>query len=215
MGLACVVSGLITLLGVIFAQIFYTESRSTLQLSSSAGINSKATPYSRSSVSLQMSPLSPMTGKRGHRSLSSVSGFSDTDTLVGSPTSVNKKGEMERTDTVDEGYGEGDGEEGVTGALLRQYPPVTSPTGAQAGEDMEMVKNRSGGWGFWDLMRWKPMRVMCMTMFLNSSVFLRWGICRLSMLMSVGLWVGRGQRCLYFSSMTRTGEYLHHHVIEI
>lgn len=163
-------------MGMLFALFVYVESTPGLQLSSSAGVN-PTLPHSRSSLTLRMSPLSSTADtKKEHRSLSSISGLSDTDTLVGSPRLPQRKSDTDETDAkdnddMDDKYERDDEDEvddGTTQALLRNYPPVPSPTGAQAGEDVVNLRKKPGGWGFWDLMGWKPMRIMCMTMFLNS-----------------------------------------------
>lgn len=59
-------------------------------------------------------------------------------------------------------------DEGVEGGLLGRQP---LPEGLKGDTGRRMNKKKVGGWTFWDLMGWKPMRVMCMTMFLNSYVF--------------------------------------------
>lgn len=78
--------------------------------------------------------------------------MSDTDTLVGSPT-------QEHADDDD------DDDTGVTSKLLKHAPP----TGVDVGEGAEGLRRHEGQqWGFWDLMKYKPVRIMCTTMLFNS-----------------------------------------------
>jgi hypothetical protein len=166
------VAGSTTLLGGIFCQLVYVESTPALQLSS-ADISSKS-PISRSALTLRMSPLSPTTTtKPGHRASSSVA-LSDleTETLVGSPHSPTRKGaeldDIPDTNTGHTGYAKDidEEDEGAAEGLLKRYPP--SP-GTASKEDLAGLREKkAGGWTFWDLMAWRPMRVMCMTMFMNS-----------------------------------------------
>lgn len=109
--LPCLVAAIMTLLGIIFCQIYYTESLPT------------ASNYRRSSKSVSLRDV-------GHRRSSSV--ISDTDTLVDPSTE----------------------------SLLAK-----SPHGLESPE-------YSGGlqqtWGFWDLMGYKPVQILSVTMFMNS-----------------------------------------------
>lgn len=62
----------------------------------------------------------------------------------------------------------------ATTNLLAKAPPTGINVGkGSGGVDLHHHHQPGDGqWGFWDLLKWRPVRVMCSTMFLNSSVIL-------------------------------------------
>ena len=111
--LPCLVAAIMTVLGIIFCQIYYTES-----LPSPAS-------YRRSSRSVSLREF-------GHRRSSSV--LSDTDTLVDPSTET---------------------------LLSKSSQSVDSP---------DYTGDIQHTWGFWDLMAYKPVQILSVTMFMNSYV---------------------------------------------
>lgn len=94
--------------------------------------------------------------------------MSDTDTLVGSP--IDKRVEGDEFETIQEdadGDSDGDADADAETRLLSD-PQMSDRGGMSQREDG--ARGRIATWTFWDLMRWRPVRVMCMTMFLNSYV---------------------------------------------
>ncbi|GFZ45612.1 hypothetical protein JCM24511_03340 [Saitozyma sp. JCM 24511] len=139
--LPCIVSALFTLVGIIFAAVFYVESLPTLP----------STPPSQS-ITLRL------LSSRHNRVDSSVSINSETETLVGSPSSKDRDGddELDAMSPVSP----------TTPKLISKMPQgVDSPV---------YGGNERKGWGFKDLMRYRPMRMLCLTMFLNSFVGGAW-----------------------------------------
>jgi hypothetical protein len=109
--LPCLVAAGLTLLGIVFCHIYYSESLPT------------AADYRRSSKSLSLRDI-------GHRRSESV--ISDTDTLVDPSTE----------------------------SLLAKSPTtIDSPI---------MTASARDEWGFWDLMAYKPVQILSVTMFMNS-----------------------------------------------
>ena len=180
---ACLVSALITFLGIIFAQIYYVESLPSLESYESGRTG-------RPALSLKLSPVGVSSGSsRQHRSASSISQLSqmsDTDTLVGSPAadwpkrvdSQDFSGPVReykpRDDDDDDGEydDQGDSLLSATTSLLGKAPPTGVDVGkGSGGVDLHRHAPGEGNpWGFWDLLKWRPVRVMCSTMFLNSYV---------------------------------------------
>ena len=112
--LPCLVAAIMTLLGIVFCQIYYTESLPNVA------------SYRKSSKSVSLRDV-------GHRRSSSV--ISDTDTLVDPSTE----------------------------SLLAKSPHSLSST-AYDGDQQQT-------WGFWDLMAYKPVQILSVTMFMNSCVY--------------------------------------------
>jgi hypothetical protein len=138
------VSALFTLIGIIFAAVFYVESLPTL-------------PSTPSSQSFTLRLLSA----RHNRMDSSASINSETETLVGSPSSKDRDADDE-LDAMSPASP-------TTPKLISKMPQgVDSPV---------YGGNERKGWGFKDLMRYRPMRMLCLTMFLNSYVRASEGMC--------------------------------------
>lgn len=109
--LPCLVAAALTLLGIVFCHIYYSESLPT------------AADYRRSSKSLSLRDM-------GHRRSDSV--ISEADTLV-DPSTEN--------------------------LLSKTLPTVDAP--------LPLALEREE-WGFWDLMAYKPVQILSVTMFMNS-----------------------------------------------
>lgn len=174
---ACVTSGFITFLGIVFAQIYYEESLPTTE-SYQSSLSHRG---ERSSLSLRLSPIGSGSKHRSTSSISQMSTVSDTDTLVGSPTASEYPKRLDSQDFPNSNLGreykeeEEEDEHGLmdaTTALLAKAPPTGVDVGkGSGGVDMRRDSVGEGNpWGFWELIRWRPVRVMCSTMFLNSYV---------------------------------------------
>lgn len=109
--LPCLVAATLTLLGIVFCQIYYTESLPAIA------------DGRRSSKSISLRNI-------GHRRSSSV--ISDSDTLVDPSTE----------------------------SLLAKSPH--SP------DSLDISTDEPKEWGFWDLMAYKPVQILSVTMFMNS-----------------------------------------------
>lgn len=109
--LPCLVAAIMTLLGIVFCQIYYVESLPTVA------------SYRKSSKSVSLRDV-------GHRRSSSV--LSDTDTLVDPSTES---------------------------LLAKSSQNLNSPD--HDGDHQQT-------WGFWDLMAYKPVQILSVTMFMNS-----------------------------------------------
>lgn len=109
--LPCLVAAALTLLGIVFCHIYYSESLPT------------AADYRRTSKSLSLRDV-------GHRRSESI--ISEADTLVDPSTET----------------------------LLSKSPnSIDAPT--RPSDEREE-------WGFWDLMAYKPVQILSVTMFMNS-----------------------------------------------
>lgn len=179
--LPCVTSGFITFLGIVFAQIYYEESLPTTE-SYQSSLSHRG---GRSSLSLRLSPIGSGSKHRSTSSISQMSTVSDTDTLVGSPTASEYPKPLDSQDFPNSNLGreykeeEEEDEHGLldaTTALLAKAPPTGVDVGkGSGGVDMRRDSVGEGNpWGFWELIRWRPVRVMCSTMFLNSFIGGAW-----------------------------------------
>ncbi|ORY27177.1 major facilitator superfamily domain-containing protein [Naematelia encephala] len=132
--LPCLVASSCTVLGLIFATLFYRESLPGLM----------SLPHNGSTSSFSLKMFSPNPSHRRIGSTMSVSGMSEAETLVEDPESPS------------------------TERLLAKMPQ---------GIDNFAFNGRPAGkqWGFWELMRWRPVQIMSMTMFLNQFVSGAWG----------------------------------------
>lgn len=111
--LPCLVAAIMTLFGILFCHIYYTESLLS------------ATIDRNQSEQLSLKSLS-------HRRSSSI--ISDADTLVDPSTET----------------------------LLGKSPQMSHSTSS--------VDKAEQSWGFWDLMAYKPVQILSVTMFMNSYV---------------------------------------------
>lgn len=161
---------MITFVGILFAWIFYTESLPSRQKVADESMSmrllgSTATPRQSTSSRYRDTKAavlgdddeSAATHRNRHRHSSTLSMSSDTDTLVGSPT-VKEEGDKSYAvfDDIDElGLGDEDEHDALTRSSEGSRP-ATVP--------FEERKE----WGFWDLMRYRPVQILCMTMFANQ-----------------------------------------------
>lgn len=169
-GAACIVSTIITFIGILFAWIFYNESLPSRQEVANEPMNMRLLPSTpRYSTSSRMTKAGAIASteeeatlhRNRHRQSSSISMSSDTDTLVGSPTAKEGGKSYAVFDDIDElGLGDEDDDDAKEQTSL-------APLKGRMSDDGFGVRKE---WGFWDLMRYRPVQILCMTMFANQCV---------------------------------------------